>query len=122
MQSLISLSRKTLSSFLLALITLMLASQLAAGQATTATATLNGTVRDPSGAVLAGATIEVTNIQTGVRWKSESNSTGNYSLVGIAPGKYTAQVSKEGFSTEKQETVVLEVNQTATINFTLRVG
>ncbi|HXW92616.1 MAG TPA: TonB-dependent receptor [Terriglobales bacterium] len=122
MKSRISLSRRILPWFLLALTTAMIATQVAAGQATTATATLHGTVRDPSGAVVAGATITVANVETGAKWETQSNSTGNYSLVSIAPGKYTAQVAKVGFITEKLEAVVLEVNQTATINFNLRVG
>jgi hypothetical protein len=122
MKSLISLSQKLLTLLLLAFIALMMASHVAAAQATTATAALNGTVRDPSGAVVDGATIALTNMQTGLKWGTESNSTGNYSLVGIAPGRYSVQVTKQGFATQKQEGVVLEVNQTATINFALRVG
>jgi len=94
----------------------------AAAQATTATASLNGTVRDPSGAVVSGATITLSNISIGVKRVTASNSTGNYSLVNVVPGAYTVEVVRQGFATEKQEDFELAVNQTATINFNLRVG
>ncbi len=94
----------------------------AAAQTGTAAAALNGTVRDPSGAVVPDATITLTNTGTGFKQATKSNSTGNYTLVNISPGNYTATVSKEGFSTEKSSDFALAVNQTATINFDLRVG
>jgi hypothetical protein len=93
-----------------------------AAQAGTAAAALNGTVRDPSGAVVPDATITLTNTRTAFKQVAKSNSTGNYSLVNITPGNYTATVSKEGFSTGKSPEFELSVNQTATINFDLQVG
>jgi len=94
----------------------------AAAQAGTAAAALNGTVRDPSGAVVPGATITLTNSKTGFKQVTQSNSTGNYSLVNITPGNYTATVLKDGFSTGKSPDFELAVNQTSTLNFDLRVG
>ena len=73
-----------------------------AGQAGTAAAALNGTVRDASGAVVPGAKITLTNTGTGFKQVTESNSTGNYSLVNISPGNYIVVISKEGFTTEKK--------------------
>src|SRR5467141_2490746 len=73
----------------------------AAGQAGSAAAALNGTVRDPSGAVVPGATIALINTRTGFQQATESNSTGNYSIVNITPGTYTISASKPSFSTEK---------------------
>ena len=94
----------------------------AAAQAGSAAAALNGTVRDPSGAVVPDATITLTNTRTGFKQATKSNSTGNYSLVNISPGNYTATVSKEGFSAGKSPEFELAVNQTATISFDLKVG
>ena len=94
----------------------------AAAQTATAAAALNGTVRDPSGAAVPDATITLTNTRTGFKQVTKSNATGNYSLVNISPGNYTATVSKEGFSTGKASDFELAVNQTATINFDLKIG
>ena len=96
--------------------------RIAAGQAGTAAAVLNGTVRDPSGAVVPDATITLTNTQTGFKKVTASNSTGNYTIVDISPGSYTATVEKAGFSVAKAVEFSLSVNQTATINFDLAVG
>ena len=94
----------------------------AEGQAGNAAAALNGTVRDPTGAVVPDATITLLNTKTGFKKVTASNSTGNYSLVDISPGSYTVTIVKEGFSTAKESEFVLSVNQTATINFDLTVG
>src|ERR1035437_1265216 len=73
----------------------------AAAQVGTAAAALNGTVRDASGAVVPGATITLKNSRTGFEQVTKSNQTGNYSLVNISPGTYTATVSMQGFSSAK---------------------
>ncbi len=111
-----------LSSAVLTLALCFGISNRAAAQAGTAAAALNGTVHDPSGAVVPQATVTLANVKTGFKQETRSNSTGNYSLVNISPGSYVATVSKDGFSTEKSPEFELAVNQTATINFDLRVG
>ena len=68
------------------------------------------------------ATITLTSTKTRFKQVTKSNATGNYSLVNISPGNYTATVSKEGFSTGKTSDFELAVNQTATINFDLKLG
>jgi len=122
MQSPISAVRDVLILALLGLALNVAMCRTAAAQAGTAAAALNGTVRDPSGAVVPDATVTLTNTRTGFKQETKSNSTGNFSLVNISPGNYTATVSKEGFSTEKASEFELAVNQTATINFELKVG
>ena len=96
--------------------------QTVSAQAGTAAAALNGSVRDESGAVVPGAVVTLTNSETGLKQVTESNSTGNYSLVNISPGNYIASVSKTGFATEQSPSFALSVNQTATINFNLKIG
>jgi len=113
---------RTLTLALLGLICSAVLCSNAAAQAGTAAAALNGTVRDASGAVVPGAAITLTDTRTGFKQETKSNSTGNFSLVNISPGNYTVTVSKEGFSTEKASEFELAVNQTATINFDLKVG
>ena len=85
-------------------------------------ASVNGTVRDQSGAVISGAQIVLANVDTGVRHATAAGSAGIYSLGDIAPGNYSAQASKDGFTTEKRTGILLQVNQTATLDFTLAVG
>ncbi|MGA8153604.1 MAG: TonB-dependent receptor [Terriglobales bacterium] len=122
MQSPISGFAKGLTLVLLGLTFSVSMCRTAAAQAGTAAAALNGTVRDASGAVVPGATVTLTNTGTGFKQVTQSNSTGNYSLVNVSPGDYVASVSKQGFATEKSPDFSLSVNQTATLNFDLKVG
>jgi len=94
----------------------------ALGQAGNAAAALNGTVRDSSGAVVQNATVTLTSSATGLKQSTQSNSTGNYSIVNISPGNYTISVFKDGFAVAQASAVSLSVNQTATINFDLKIG
>lgn len=86
------------------------------------TASLNGTIKDATGAVIPNASIKLTNVNTGVSQATQANNTGAYSFVNILPGHYTLESTIEGFRTERQPEFVLEVNQTATVNFTMEVG
>jgi hypothetical protein len=119
---------KDLGCFRLFMITMLAVAVWAGlrGQATaqvgSAAAALNGTVRDASGAIVPDATITLTNSDTGIKQTTQSNSTGNYSIVNISPGNYLASVSKDGFATAQAQAFTLSVNQTATINFDLKVG
>ena len=85
-------------------------------------ANLNGVVKDSTGAVIASATIKLTNLNTGVTQSKESNSTGLYSFVNVVPGPYSLEVRAQGFITLAQPTFDLAVNQTATVNFSMKVG
>ncbi|MDR3409936.1 MAG: TonB-dependent receptor [Formivibrio sp.] len=120
-------SQVRMSHMSMALVALMVVASVgimerAAAQASTAAATLNGTVRDASGAVVPGAIVTLKDTNTGFEQITKSNQTGNYFLVNISPGVYTATVSMTGFSTARAPNFELAVNQTATINFTLQVG
>ena len=90
--------------------------------AQTSTATVTGTVMDESGAIIPGAEVTLTNSDTGVERRTVSNSSGTHVLLNIPPGRYELQVSAEGFQTVKQSELTLAVNQTLTLDFTLRVG
>jgi len=87
-----------------------------------ATAAINGTVTDPSGAVIPGAAVSLKNTATNVERTTATNSAGNYVLVNVNPGRYTLTVHKDGFTAETEPEFELEVNQTSTLNFNLRVG
>ncbi|MBV9226287.1 MAG: TonB-dependent receptor, partial [Acidobacteriaceae bacterium] len=87
-----------------------------------ASAGINGTVTDPSGAVIEGVEVSLTNTATGITRTATSNSTGNYVFVDVLPGAYTMKVVKQGFETVAQPQFTLYVNQTATFDFHLPVG
>src|SRR5437764_8169039 len=101
---------------------LLAATGSAAAQAGTAAAALTGTVRDPSGAVLPGASIVLSNTKTGIKQESASNATGNYRIANVTPGTYTVSVLKSGFATANSVAFDLSVNQTANLNFMLQLG
>ncbi len=61
------------------------------------TGELKGAVMDPSGAVVAGAAVTITNIQTGIVTPTETNQSGLYDVPFLAPGNYTLKFSKQGF-------------------------
>ena len=91
-------------------------------QAQVATASINGTVTDSSGAIVPGAKVALRNVATNVELPTVTNDAGNYVLVNIPPGRYTLQVSKAGFTTATQPEFDLAVNQTTTFDFSLQVG
>ena len=88
-----------------------------------AQASLTGTVRDSSGAVLPGVTVEAASpaLIEKVRSATTDNN-GQYRIVDLRAGQYTVTFSLAGFSTVKREGVSLEGSFTATINVDMRVG
>jgi hypothetical protein len=85
-------------------------------------ATLSGLVRDPTGAVIPGALVRVTKVDTQVVVSAETNSTGYYVVGNLIPGAYSMEVRKEGFKTAVRPPLTLEVAQSATVDFELEVG
>jgi hypothetical protein len=90
------------------------------GQATSGN--IIGTVSDPSGAVIGGVQITVTNAGTGVSATVQSNESGNYEITHLLPGTYKVSFSKQGFQTIVQENVSVVVGQSSPVNVTLQVG
>src|ERR1700690_3467819 len=81
--------------------------------------TINGTVADPSGAVVSGAQVDIKNSQTGQVTTLKTTSDGNYSAPFLQSGTYLISASHEGFETQTQTNVNLTTDQVASINFTL---
>src|SRR5436309_6549537 len=71
-------------------------------------ATLTGRVTDPSGAVIPGAEITVTNTDTGVIVNTKSDRTGNYTVPFLLPGHYSVQASASGFNTFVHDGITLQ--------------
>ena len=101
----------------------LFALSLVAPSSTFAQASITGTVRDTSGAVLPGVTVEAASpaIIEKVR-TATTDSSGQYRIVDLRAGEYTVTFTLQGFTIVKREGVALEGAFTATINADLRVG
>ncbi|MBS1816878.1 MAG: TonB-dependent receptor [Acidobacteria bacterium] len=85
--------------------------------------TISGTVRDTSGAVLPGVTVEVSSPALIEKTRSAvTDGEGKYSIVQLRPGTYSVVFSLPGFSTVKRENLELTSDFTATVNADMRVG
>ena len=82
-----------------------------------------GVVRDTSGAVLPGVTVEAASPSLIEKTRSvTTDASGQYKIVDLRPGVYAVNFSLEGFSTVKREGVELSANFTASINAEMKVG
>ncbi len=84
--------------------------------------TITGTISDPAGAVIAGAAIELKNINTGAVFQAQSSSTGNYTISQLPAGKYQMTSSVPGFKQFSQTGITVLVAQTLRIDISLQVG
>src|SRR4051812_22043362 len=88
-----------------------------------AQATISGVVKDATGAVLPGVTVEASSPALIEKTKAAvTNEAGQYRVVDLRPGTYSATFTLSGFTTVKREGIVLEANFTAPINVDLKVG
>jgi hypothetical protein len=83
---------------------------------------IQGTVTDPGGSVVPGASVVVTNISTGVETSKQTNDSGVYVISPLIPGEYKVVVSLSGFQTLIQEKVIVDALSTVTVNLSLKVG
>jgi len=86
------------------------------------TAAIVGTVTDPSGAPVKGASVTATDTERGTAWTAETNDTGSYNLLRLPIGSYGVKVTAPGFQTAVHPPFTLELNQTARVNVQLKVG
>jgi outer membrane receptor protein involved in Fe transport len=85
-------------------------------------AQISGSVHDSTGALIANATVQIQNRDTGLVRQTVTNSTGIYILSHIPPGAYTITASSRGFSSESRTGVELVVSQSTTLDFSLKPG
>ena len=83
---------------------------------------IQGVITDPSGANVPDAAIAVTNVDTGVAFPARTNERGFYSVPFLPTGTYKVEASKTGFAPVTRENLKLDVDQTARLDFTLRLG
>jgi hypothetical protein len=110
------------SFFMIALALLMLAFAVSGwAQSTVGTGSITGTVTDPTGAVVSGAKVVITNIGTGQALNQAANAGGAFASGALDPGTYRVQVSAKGFSSVS-ETITVEVGNIASANIKLQLG
>jgi hypothetical protein len=105
-----------------ALMCLLAMAFVVGGKAQMATAVLQGTVVDPSGAAVPNAKIVVRNESTGIQWTTQSNNAGNYLVAGLPAGEYRVEVTRTGFQTYVATGLKLDVGTTTVRNLQLKVG
>jgi len=89
--------------------------------AQTATSSLHGTVTDPKGAVVQGATVTLSNASTGYSRTVKTGSDGAYQFLEVPPATYSLTVAYPGFATLRHDQVALQVSQPETLNLTMEV-
>src|ERR1700674_2196914 len=85
-------------------------------------ATISGTVVDPSHAVIAGASISLKNVATGIATNAVTNGGGFYTVPNLQAGEYELTASASGFSRELRGGIILTVGQESVLNLTMQVG
>jgi len=108
--------RGTIAGLELLLVGLITISTATVVRAQVAGATLSGTITDPSGAAIVGATVSITNKATGVIRQAATDSTGFYSAPNLLPGDYEVTVAASGFSSTKQSDLALTVGAEQVLN------
>ena len=81
-----------------------------------------GNVKDAQGAVVPGATVTITNKQTGLTRDSVTDDQGSYTLTNVLPGPYDVKVSLTGFREAVRANVPVTIGQISRVDLTLEVG
>src|SRR5258706_9948001 len=85
-------------------------------------ATLSGVVNDPSGAIIASATVQATNQDTNFTQSTRTNSVGLYTFPRLSPGTYRISVKNTGFKEHIETDLVLHVGDTVSVNIKMEIG
>jgi hypothetical protein len=106
--------------FCLSLVLLICGANAAFAQEVTATVT--GTITDPSGAAVAGANVTAKSVERGITYSATSNESGLYRISNLPIGNYELRVEKEGFQTSAYPAFTLVLNQIARVDVEMKVG
>jgi outer membrane receptor protein involved in Fe transport len=106
----------------LLMLTLIAAALAGALSAQLTRGTILGTVQDPSGAVVANATVKIANPQTGLERSTTTSSEGTYRFPGVDSGVYTVKFTAAGFAEAQVHNVSVTTSQEVTLNQSLAVG
>ncbi|PYU93809.1 MAG: hypothetical protein DMG25_08375, partial [Acidobacteria bacterium] len=83
---------------------------------------LEGTVFDPTGAVVPNATVTIKEVSTGVEHTTVTSSAGNYRFTALPASRFTLAVKATGFETGNLNDISIQVAETRTLNVTLKLG
>jgi len=86
------------------------------------TGSITGTVTDPSGAVVAGATVTVRDVDTNAIRAEKTSDAGTYTVTQLPPGHYSVKIDKAGFKIYDQTGITLAIDQVVPVNAQLAVG
>ncbi len=86
------------------------------------TSTLNGTVTDPQGAVVAGARVVITNTATGASREATTGNDGGFAVTDLTPGNYTVKVNASGFAISEFKELHLDVGRALTLDVSLKIA
>ncbi|HEX7318263.1 MAG TPA: carboxypeptidase regulatory-like domain-containing protein [Pyrinomonadaceae bacterium] len=107
--------RRGIAAVLLLLVTFVMAG------AQESRGSLTGTVTDPNGAALPGATVEIKNVETNVANTATTNEDGNFSFPLLNPGMYTLTITAQGFSNVTRENIEIRVADRLTLDVPMSV-
>src|SRR3978361_2129364 len=85
------------------------------------TGTISGTLKDPSGAVIPGATITVTNTAQGVQDKTKTDDKGVYPFPRLQVGRYSLQAEAQGFKTVKRNELAVDLDSALQIDLPMEM-
>jgi hypothetical protein len=114
--------KRTVFAALVMLMVIGLAGVLTSAWGQEVTAAIVGTVTDPSGAPIKGASVTATDTERGTLWTATTSEAGTYDLLRLPVGTYTVKVTATGFQTALQPAFTLVLNQTARVDMQLKVG
>jgi hypothetical protein len=86
------------------------------------TSTLNGTVTDPQGAVVAGAKVVIINAATGASRETNTGGDGGFSVTDLTPGNYTVRINASGFAVSEFKEIHLDVGRALTVDVSLKIA
>ena len=90
--------------------------------AQTPSASVVGRITDPTGAVIPGVTVKITNLDTNITQQGSSNQVGDYTIPYLQPGRYSLEAASTGFRTYKHSEFTLVVDQALRLDLALEVG
>lgn len=115
-------NRRSLSALLIVSLLIALGAMGGTALAQEVTASIVGTITDPSGAPVSGATVTATDTERGTNFSDKTDETGTYHLLRLPISSYTVKVAASGFQTVTHEAFTLVLNQSARIDVQMKVG
>src|SRR5271168_1723378 len=86
------------------------------------TSAIVGQVRDTTDAVVPGATVSITNLETGLRRSAKTDDAGRFNFPQLKPGIYSVKAEAKGFELQQNDNVVSGLGQKQTVNFVLKIA